>query len=158
MISGKIRSLLNIENNSNENNIIVSDLRQTYYEILDDIGFYVKYKDKVKAQSNVESLNKSIASYTTFYDRVLAKTEELSKECKNGDTELLENIKYGKDYIEFTNRLRENAKKYFEDNPKIMAEVEKKVRAKFDEAFEKSLNDEGSEEVEDQDESLDDEE
>lgn len=37
----KIRSLLNIENNSNENNIIVSDLRQTYYEILDDIGFYV---------------------------------------------------------------------------------------------------------------------
>lgn len=53
---------------------------------------------------------------------------------------------------------RENAKKYFEDNPKIMAEVEKKVRAKFDEAFEKSLNDEGSEEVEEQDESLDDEE
>ena len=53
---------------------------------------------------------------------------------------------------------RENAKKYFEDNPKIMAEVEKKVRAKFDEAFEKSLNDEGSEEVEDQDEPLDDEE
>lgn len=53
---------------------------------------------------------------------------------------------------------RENAKKYFEDNPKIMAEVEKKVRAKFDEAFEKSLNDEDSEEVEDQDEPLDDEE
>lgn len=53
---------------------------------------------------------------------------------------------------------RENAKKYFEDNPKIMAEVEKKVRAKFDEAFEKSLNDEGSEEVEDQDEPLDEEE
>lgn len=53
---------------------------------------------------------------------------------------------------------RENAKKYFEDNPKIMAEVEKKVRAKFDEAFEKSLNDEGSEEVEEQDEPLDDEE
>ncbi len=53
---------------------------------------------------------------------------------------------------------RENAKKYFEDNPKIMAEVEKKVRAKFDEAFEKSLNDEGSKEVEEQDEPLDDEE
>ena len=53
---------------------------------------------------------------------------------------------------------RENAKKYFEDNPKIMAEVEKKVRAKFDEAFEKSLNDEGSEEVEEQDEPLDEEE
>ena len=53
---------------------------------------------------------------------------------------------------------RENAKKYFEDNPKIMAEVEKKVRAKFDEAFEKSLNDEGSEEVEEQYEPLDDEE
>lgn len=37
---------------------------------------------------------------------------------------------------------RENAKKYFEENPEIMAEVEKKVRAKFNEAFEKSLSDE----------------
>ena len=53
---------------------------------------------------------------------------------------------------------RENAKKYFEDNPQIMAEVEKKVRAKFDEAFEKSLNDEGLEDIDDQDEPLDDEE
>ena len=53
---------------------------------------------------------------------------------------------------------RENAKKYFEDNPQIMAEVEKKVRSKFDEAFEKSLNDEGAEDIDDQDEPLDDEE
>ncbi len=53
---------------------------------------------------------------------------------------------------------RENAKKYFEDNPQIMAEVEKKVRAKFDEAFEKSLNDEGLEDIDEQDEPLDDEE
>lgn len=37
---------------------------------------------------------------------------------------------------------RENAKKYFEENPEIMSEVEKKVRAKFNEAFEKSLSDE----------------
>lgn len=37
---------------------------------------------------------------------------------------------------------RENAKKYFEENPEIMTEVEKKVRAKFNEAFEKSLSDE----------------
>ena len=37
---------------------------------------------------------------------------------------------------------RENAKKYLEENPEIMAEVEKKVRAKFNEAFEKSLSDE----------------
>lgn len=37
---------------------------------------------------------------------------------------------------------RENAKKYFEENPEIMAEVEKKVRAKFNEVFEKSLSDE----------------
>ena len=29
-----------------------------------------------------------------------------------------------------------------EENPEIMAEVEKKVRAKFNEAFEKSLSDE----------------
>ena len=36
---------------------------------------------------------------------------------------------------------RENAKKYLEENPEIMAEVEKKVRDKFNEAFEKSLSD-----------------
>ena len=53
---------------------------------------------------------------------------------------------------------RENVKQYLHNNPEVMEEVEKKVRAKFDEAFEKSLNDEGSEEVEEQDEPLDDEE
>lgn len=36
---------------------------------------------------------------------------------------------------------RENAKKYIEDNPKVMKDVEEKVRAKFNEAFEKSLKD-----------------
>ncbi len=35
---------------------------------------------------------------------------------------------------------RENAKKYLEDNPKVMQELEDKVRKNFDEAFEKSLN------------------
>jgi len=35
---------------------------------------------------------------------------------------------------------RENAKKYLENNPEIMDEVETKVRKHFDEAFEKSLN------------------
>lgn len=37
---------------------------------------------------------------------------------------------------------RENAKKYLEDNPEIMKEVEEKVRKNFDKAFEKSLGDE----------------
>lgn len=36
---------------------------------------------------------------------------------------------------------RENSKKYLEDNPKIMEEVEKKIRDNFNEAFEKSLSD-----------------
>ena len=36
---------------------------------------------------------------------------------------------------------RENAKKYLEDNPKIMDEIEKKIRENFNEAFEKSLSD-----------------
>ena len=36
---------------------------------------------------------------------------------------------------------RENAKKYLEENPEVMAEVEKKVRDKFNEAYEKSLSD-----------------
>jgi len=34
---------------------------------------------------------------------------------------------------------RENAKQYLKDNPKIMKEIEKKVRDNFDKAFEKSM-------------------
>ena len=47
---------------------------------------------------------------------------------------------------------RENAKKYFEDNPKIMDEIEQKVRDNYNEAFEKSLADDApkSEETEDE--------
>ena len=37
---------------------------------------------------------------------------------------------------------RENVKKYLEDNPEIMAEVEQKVRDNFNKAFEQSLDDE----------------
>ncbi len=37
---------------------------------------------------------------------------------------------------------RENAKKYLEDNPKVMQEIEEKVRKNFNEAFEKSLGEE----------------
>ena len=37
---------------------------------------------------------------------------------------------------------RENAKKYLEDHPEIAAEIEKKVRNNFSEAFEKSLGEE----------------
>jgi len=43
---------------------------------------------------------------------------------------------------------RENVKKYFRENPKIMDEVEQKVRAKFNEAFEKSLGDNEEQEEE----------
>ena len=47
---------------------------------------------------------------------------------------------------------RENVKKYLSENPEIMDEIEKKIRAKFNEAFEKSLGDEEPEEDEDTDE------
>ena len=43
---------------------------------------------------------------------------------------------------------RENVKKYLEENPKMMEEVEKKVRDNFNQAFEKSL---GDEEVDEED-------
>ena len=42
---------------------------------------------------------------------------------------------------------RENVKKYLQDNPEIVKEVEEKIRAKFSEAFEKSLGD--NEDIED---------
>ena len=44
---------------------------------------------------------------------------------------------------------RENVKKYLADNPTIMAEVEKKIRDNFNEAFEKSLGDEVEEKEQD---------
>ena len=37
---------------------------------------------------------------------------------------------------------RENIKKYLEDNPKVMEEVEEKVRENYKKAFEQSLTDE----------------
>ncbi len=43
---------------------------------------------------------------------------------------------------------RENVKQYLHDNPKLMEEVEKKVRENFEEAFEKSLGDNEPEEDE----------
>lgn len=56
---------------------------------------------------------------------------------------------------------RENAKKYLEDNPKVMQEIEKKVRDNFNTAFEQSLAEdapvkEESEEEEFNEEELDD--
>ena len=44
---------------------------------------------------------------------------------------------------------RENVKKYLEDNPEISKEVEEKIRANFNEAFEKSLGDNIDEDDED---------
>ena len=44
---------------------------------------------------------------------------------------------------------RENAKKYLEDNPEIMNEIEQKIRNNFNEAFEKSL---GEEEIDEEQE------
>ena len=45
---------------------------------------------------------------------------------------------------------RENVKKYLADNPEIAKEVEEKIRANFNEAFEKSLGDEIQETDEDE--------
>ena len=41
---------------------------------------------------------------------------------------------------------RDNVKKYMKEHPEMMAEIEEKIRAKFSEAFEKSLGDEEEEE------------
>jgi len=45
---------------------------------------------------------------------------------------------------------RENVKKYLSDNPEMAKEVEEKIRANFNEAFEKSLGEEMPEEDEDE--------
>ena len=47
---------------------------------------------------------------------------------------------------------RENVKKYLRENPKLLEEVEEKVRANFAKAFEQSLG----EEIEEDDDELDD--
>ncbi len=43
---------------------------------------------------------------------------------------------------------RENVKKYLQDNPEVAKEIENKIRANFDEAFEKSLGEEQEEQKE----------
>ena len=45
---------------------------------------------------------------------------------------------------------RENVKEYFKQNPEIMNEIEEKIRAKFSEAFEKSLGEEEPDENEEE--------
>ncbi len=45
---------------------------------------------------------------------------------------------------------RENAKKYLEDNPKVMEELEEKIRRNFDQAFENSLGEEVIDEEQEQ--------
>jgi len=45
---------------------------------------------------------------------------------------------------------RENVKKYLEDNPDICKEIEDKVREKYSEAFEKSLGDDKTDEISDE--------
>ena len=51
---------------------------------------------------------------------------------------------------------RENVKKYLTENPKVMEEIDKKVRQNFEKAFEKSLGEE--KEAQDDEEDLEDEE
>ena len=45
---------------------------------------------------------------------------------------------------------RENVKKYLQDNPEIAKEVEEKIRANFNEAFEKSLGEDSNENEEEE--------
>ena len=47
---------------------------------------------------------------------------------------------------------RENVKRYLAENPKMMEEVDKKVRANFAKAFEQSLGEEIPDDDEDEDE------
>ncbi len=53
---------------------------------------------------------------------------------------------------------RENAKKYLEDNPEVMKEIEEKIRNNFNEAFEQSLGEEVIDEEQDIEPEDDDEE
>ena len=53
---------------------------------------------------------------------------------------------------------RENAKKYMEDNPEIMKDIEEKIRNNFNEAFEKSLGEEIIDEEQEKEPDLDDKE
>ncbi|MGN1329804.1 MAG: recombinase RecA [Clostridia bacterium] len=47
---------------------------------------------------------------------------------------------------------RENVKKYLKENPKVLAEVEEKIRANYSKAFEQALDEQESEAVENDDE------
>ena len=50
---------------------------------------------------------------------------------------------------------RENVKKYLQDNPKVMDEVEKKIRDNYSKAFEQALDEKSSENIEELDEDED---
>ena len=111
-IAKMIRMLLDTDEIDQEDYKKSSDLRRTYYEILDEMCIFIDYIPKVKSRFLIEHLDEKLASSKTFYEKNAAKLEKMYEESINKELAFAETIEYGEGYKEFADRLKENATKY----------------------------------------------
>ena len=129
------------------------DIRRT--ETLKQNGESIGNRVKVKIVKNKVAPPFREAEFDIIYGKGISKAGDMLDLAVNLDIVNKSGAWFSYDG-ERIGQGRENVKQYLEENPKIMDEIEKKVRTHFDEAFEKSLGD--NEEVIDEDDDEFDEE
>ena len=129
------------------------DIRRT--ETLKQNGEAVGSRVKVKVVKNKVAPPFREAEFDIIYGKGISKAGDMLDLAVNLDIVNKSGAWFSYDG-ERIGQGRENVKQYLEENPKVMDEIEKKVRTHFDEAFEKSLGD--NEEVIDEDDDEFDEE
>ena len=121
------------------------DIRKT--EVIKQDGVAVGHRVKVKVVKNKVAPPFREAEFDLVYGEGISKTGNILDMAIKLD--IVE--KSGSWFSYNGNRIgqgRENVKKYLKDNPEVLEEVEKKVRDNFAKAFEQSLGEEETEEVE----------
>ena len=129
------------------------DIRRT--ETLKQNGEAIGSRVKVKIVKNKVAPPFREAEFDIIYGKGISKAGDMLDLAVNLDIVNKSGAWFSYDG-ERIGQGRENVKQYLEENPKIMDEIEKKVRTHFDEAFEKSLGD--TEDIEDDDDEFDEDE
>ena len=129
------------------------DIRRT--ETLKQNGEAIGSRVKVKIVKNKVAPPFREAEFDIIYGKGISKAGDMLDLAVNLDIVNKSGAWFSYDG-ERIGQGRENVKQYLEENPKIMDEIEKKVRNHFDEAFEKSLGD--TEDIEDDDDEFDEDE
>ena len=130
------------------------DIRRT--ETLKQNGESIGNRVKVKIVKNKVAPPFREAEFDIIYGKGISKAGDMLDLAVNLDIVNKSGAWFSYDG-ERIGQGRENVKQYLEENPKVMDEIEKKVRTHFDEAFEKSLGD-NEDIIDEEDDEFDEEE